>query len=143
MVPCQVVIDTNVMVSAYRSRKGAAFELVRRIGDPRFKLNVSTALLLEYEAKLKAAMATDGLTDLWKVDRFLDVLAAMAHRRSIYFSFRSEEFHAGDAFIVDLAIASGARFVITYNLRHFTGLKRYGRIAMRPRDFLRLLEATP
>ena len=104
MVPCQVVVDTNIMVSAYRSKRGAAFELLRRFDDPRFEVNVSSALLLEYEAKLKAAMAADGLKDLWKVDRFLDVLAEMANRRSIYFSFRAEESHEKDAFIVDLVV---------------------------------------
>ena len=53
MAPIQVVIDTNVLVSASRSRRGASYRLVRMIGDPRFQINLSCALLLEYEEKLK------------------------------------------------------------------------------------------
>ena len=66
---------------------------------------------------------------------------ALANMRSIYFSFRAEELHSDDAFLIDLAIASGSRFVITYNLRHLAGLRRFGRIPIRPAGFLRWLES--
>ena len=140
MNPIQIVIDTNVLVAAYRSRYGAAFQLLSQLHDTRIEVNVSSALLFAYEAKLKEQLSSDGITELWKADKFLDALAEMANRRKIYFSFRSEEFHADDAFIVDLAIASGAPFVITYNIRHFMGLKRYGKMPITPGDFLRWLE---
>lgn len=140
MDPVQIVIDTNVLVCALRSRRGASALLMRRLRDPRMQVNVSSALLLEYEAKLKDEMMRQGLSDLRKVDRFLDALAAMANRRSIYFSFRTEAVDPGDAFLVDLAVASGARFVITYNLRHLAGIRRFGKTPIRPGDFLRWLE---
>ena len=43
------VLDTNVLISALRSRNGASFELLKRIGTPGWRLHISTALLLEYE----------------------------------------------------------------------------------------------
>ena len=51
-MPFQVVIDTNVLVAAARSNLGASFEVVRlfAVGDSRWQWNISTALLLEYEA---------------------------------------------------------------------------------------------
>ena len=45
----EVVVDTNVWIAALRSRRGASFQLLRRVGDPRWRLHGSTALLLEYE----------------------------------------------------------------------------------------------
>ena len=45
----QAVLDTNVLISALRSRNGASFELLKRIGKPGWRLHISTALLLEYE----------------------------------------------------------------------------------------------
>ena len=141
MEPVQIVIDTNVLVSALRSRRGASARLMRKIRDPRLQVNVSSALLLEYEAKLKEEMIRQGLSGLERVDRFLDELAAISNRRSIYFSFRVEQVHPGDAFIVDLAVASGARFVVSYNLRHLAGIRKFGKIPIRPGDFLRWLEA--
>ena len=45
----QIIIDTNVMVSALRSSQGASYrllDLVKDIDDKRFRINVSTALIL-------------------------------------------------------------------------------------------------
>ena len=47
-----VVLDTNVLVSALRSRKGAAFRLVSLVGMGHFDVAVSVPLVLEYEDAL-------------------------------------------------------------------------------------------
>ncbi|KPA16606.1 twitching motility protein PilT [Candidatus Magnetomorum sp. HK-1] len=54
----QVIIDTNVIVSAFRSKKGASHLLVKllRDQDTRWEANISTALILEYESVLKREM---------------------------------------------------------------------------------------
>jgi predicted nucleic acid-binding protein len=44
----RVVLDTNVLVSALRSRSGASFRLISMLGDPRWQSVVSVALILEY-----------------------------------------------------------------------------------------------
>ncbi len=58
----QIVIDTSVMVAAARSRSGASFELLRlfETGDARWEWNISTALLVEYEAVLKREQHRQG-----------------------------------------------------------------------------------
>jgi predicted nucleic acid-binding protein len=80
-MPIQVVIDTNVLVAAARSNAGASFELLRlfAIGDERWQWNISTALLLEYEAVLKREQHRQGRS-LAVADRFLDDVAARANR---------------------------------------------------------------
>jgi predicted nucleic acid-binding protein len=45
----KIVIDTNVIVSALRSRRGASFAVLQRIGDVWEHL-ISVPLILEYEA---------------------------------------------------------------------------------------------
>ena len=45
----RVVIDTNVLVSALRSRRGASFRLVQKLGSPQFQPIISPPLCLEYE----------------------------------------------------------------------------------------------
>lgn len=47
---CDVVIDTNVFVSALRSKNGASYKLITMVGKGRFDVNVSVPLVLEYEA---------------------------------------------------------------------------------------------
>jgi predicted nucleic acid-binding protein len=44
-----VVLDTNVVISALRSRRGASFAIIRRIGQAWAPL-ISVPLILEYEA---------------------------------------------------------------------------------------------
>lgn len=44
-----VVLDTNVVVSALRSRRGASFAILSKIGEAWMPL-ISVPLILEYEA---------------------------------------------------------------------------------------------
>src|SRR5438270_5924805 len=47
------VLDTNILVAALWSRKGASFELLSRAIEGRLAIAVSVALALEYEDVLK------------------------------------------------------------------------------------------
>jgi predicted nucleic acid-binding protein len=49
----QIVIDTNVLVAALRSKRGAAYRLLKSVGDNRWRANLSVPLLLEYEDVVK------------------------------------------------------------------------------------------
>src|ERR1039458_5556009 len=88
-MPIQIVIDTNVLVAAARSNAGASFELIWLFaaGDARWQWNISTALLVEYEAVLKREQHRQGRS-LAMVDRFLDDLAARANRHAIFYLIR-------------------------------------------------------
>ncbi len=46
-MPRRVVLDTNVVVSALRSRQGAAWRLFQRVGTAAFDHVLSVALILE------------------------------------------------------------------------------------------------
>ena len=69
----EVVLDTNVLVTALRSRRGASFQLIRLIGEGAFLPNVSVALALEYEEVLKRPDIVPGLTGA-DIDGFLDFI---------------------------------------------------------------------
>jgi predicted nucleic acid-binding protein len=43
----QVVIDTNVLVAALRSKLGASFRLLGLLGDNRWRPNITVAMMLE------------------------------------------------------------------------------------------------
>jgi predicted nucleic acid-binding protein len=40
----EIVLDTNVLVAAFRSKRGASYGLVRSLGEADWRLNVSVAL---------------------------------------------------------------------------------------------------
>src|SRR5437588_9329693 len=49
----RVVLDTNVVVSALRSRRGTAYRLLMLLDDSRWQPYLSVPLALEYEDVLK------------------------------------------------------------------------------------------
>jgi len=142
MEPIQIVIDTNVLIAAFRSRTGASNKLISTIGDPRWELNVSTALVLEYEAVLKRTLKEQG-KPVGLADESLDALVAVANRRSIATRYRPSLRDADDDFVLELALEAGAAYVVTFNVRDFEGLKQYGVGVVRPGEFLRILEGHP
>ena len=50
--PLTVVLDTNVLEAAFRSRRGASFAVLSLVGTGCFEIAVSVPLVLEYEEVL-------------------------------------------------------------------------------------------
>ena len=142
MNPVQIVIDTNVLVSAFRSRHGASNKLLAAIGDPRWKINISTSLALEYEEVLKRTLKDQGRS-LKLAEEAVDGLLALANRQSTPVRYRPMSSDADDEFILELAIESRAAYLVTFNIRDFKALERYGVHVVRPSEFLRIMEEHP
>lgn len=136
----QVVIDTNVVVAAARSNDGASFELLRLFaaGDARWQWNISTALLLEYEAVLKREQHRQGRS-MAVIDKFLDDLAARANRHAIFYLIRPFLTDPDDELILELALASRASYIVTHNRDDFRDAGRFGLGVLTPGEFLRIL----
>jgi len=139
MKPVSVVVDTNVLVAAARSQRGASFALLQTLPSAKWRMNLSPALMLEYEAKLKTEALRQG-RPLAVVDRFLDFLASISDRRQTYFLLRPFLRDPGDDFVIELAVAARAQFLVTHNVRDFAGAAEYGINVIRPHEFLRLLK---
>ncbi len=136
----QVILDTNVMVTAFRSRQGASFRLLQLLeqGDSRWQVNVSTALILEYEAVLKREMHRQGKS-MSLIDSFLDDFVASANRHSIFFLLRPYLRDADDDFILELAFASKTEYIVTYNVNNFAYAKQIGVEVVTSKQFLQLI----
>lgn len=134
----EAVLDTNVIISALRSRNGASFALLRRVGRPGWRIHISTALLLEYEEVARREAGA-----LWarpeRVEAVLRFIAASAAEHAISFRWRPFLSDPDDDFVLELAIAAGARYIVTHNVRNFVGVESLGVKALRPREFLKLL----
>ena len=138
----QVVLDTNVLVAALRSRRGASHRLLRLVGDPRWQINLSVPLLLEYEDVLKRADTGHALT-LEEVDDVLNFLCASASLREIFYLWRPVLPDPKDDFVLELAVESGCEYIITFNSKDFVGAEKFGVSVMRPQEFLRELGEIP
>ncbi len=128
----RAVLDTNVIVSAARSDRGRAFQLLSAVGSGRFEISVSVALILEYEHALRrySPLAPDDVADL------LDFLCSVANRQRIFYLWRPFLRHSHDDFILELAVASRSEYLVTFNKRDFKGAAQFGIRVVEPREFL-------
>ena len=79
-----IVIDTNVIIAALRSKKGASNKLLSLVGTSKFEIHDSVALILEYEDVLQRQRTELGLSED-EVSIFIDSLCAMAQHHKIFF----------------------------------------------------------
>ena len=137
-----MVVDTNVLVAAVRSRNGASFRLLSLLGEGLYTPCVSVPLVFEYEDVLKREVKDLPLTEQ-DVDELLDYVCAVAERRPVFFLWRPLLKDPKDDFILELAVESGSQYIVTFNTRDFEGCERFGIEAMGPRELLRRLIKTP
>ena len=131
----QIVIDTNLSVSALRSKRGASFRLLRLLGDSRFEISVSVPLVIEYEKAAKGTVRRGGLSSR-EVDDILDFICAVARHRKIYYLWRPLLRDPKDDMVLELAVAGGCDFIVTYNQRDFIGAEKFGIGVLTPKEFL-------
>jgi putative PIN family toxin of toxin-antitoxin system len=131
----QVVIDTNVLIAAQRSQRGASSKLMSLVGTGRFDIHISVPLVLEYEEVLLRQRVQFGLTPADVAD-IVDALCALATPHEIYFLWRPYLHDRKDELILELAVAAHCDYIITYNKRDFSGVETFGIRVIDPRTFL-------
>lgn len=134
----QVVLDTNVIVSALRSRRGASFAILQRIGEAWEPL-ISVPLILEYEAVGKREAERLGIPAS-TVDAIVRAFCFIGRETSVHFRVRPFLPDPGDEFLLELAVAGAADAIVTHNVRHFAGVEQFGVPVLTPREFLGRIE---
>ncbi|MDP2181000.1 MAG: putative toxin-antitoxin system toxin component, PIN family [Actinomycetota bacterium] len=132
----RVVIDTNVIISGLRSRKGASFRILRMIGSAEFEIALSVPLALEYEEVAKRESAELGLSHA-DVDVLMEYWCGIAHLQDIHFLWRPVLRDLEDDHVLELAVEAGCALIVTHNVRDFAGSEAFGVTAIRPGEFLR------
>lgn len=138
MPKSRIVIDTNVFISALRSRRGASFKLFSMLGGSAFDISVSVPLVLEYETLAKRQARALGL-DASTIDDILDYVCQVAGRREIFFLWRPFLKDPNDDLVLELAVESESEFIITYNRRDFVGIETFGIKVLTPKELLQKL----
>jgi putative PIN family toxin of toxin-antitoxin system len=133
-----IVIDTNVIVAALRSKRGASNKLLSLVGAKKFEIHDSVPLVLEYEDVLQRQRAELGFSQEDIAD-FIDSLCSMAHHHKIYFLWRPTLSDVNDELILELAVTAGCEFIVTHNVSDFKGVDRFGIQAITPKEFLQII----
>ena len=116
----RLVIDTNVIVAALRSARGASAALMLHVAEKRVKPLLSVALVLEIESVLSRPehLAATGLT-LELAQGFVDELCALAEPVQIHFAWRPMLHDAADEMVLEAAVNGQADALVTFNLKDF------------------------
>jgi len=119
----RLVVDTNVLVTAFRSRTGAAAEVARLIRRRELTMVATVALFLEYEAVLTRPehLARAEMTAA-EAQRVLDVLAAVVEPVEPHFLWRPRLRDPDDDMVLEAAANGRADAIATFNARDFAGV---------------------
>ncbi|HKR67040.1 MAG TPA: putative toxin-antitoxin system toxin component, PIN family [Thermoanaerobaculia bacterium] len=136
-----MVLDTNVLVAALRSRRGASFEVLSRIGKGTFEIAVSVSLVLEYESVLLRHVPQSPFTEN-DIRDLIDYLCDSAVWQEIFFLWRPYLRDPNDDLILELAVAATCDAIVTHNTRDFGGAEQLGIQVMTPGTFLQRLRGS-
>lgn len=142
MAQLTVVLDTNVVVSGLRSRRGASFQLLSMIGQEAFELCLSVPLILEYEEVL-TRQADELFLDIQSVGVVLDYFCQVGRSAEVYFLWRPRLRDPGDDMVLEAAVAGQCDYIVTHNLKDFAESASFGIPAISPKDLLHDLRGLP
>ncbi len=134
MPPPLVVLDTNVLVAAIKSRRGASFAVLERVGTGVFDIAVSVPLVVEYE---HAMVRERGAVPAVAVRDIIDYVCKVAVRQPIFFLWRPFLRDPADDMVAEVGFAAGAKAIITHNRRDFVGVESLGLAVLSPHELLK------
>ena len=129
-------MDTNVLLSAFRSRKGSSFRLLQLVDSGQFHINLSVPLFSEYESVLKREQHK---LDNKTVDDILNYLALVGSKHEIFYLWRPVLKDPKDDHVLELAVKSNSGFIVTFNKRDFAGAEQFGIKLASPMEYLQYL----
>lgn len=131
----QIVVDTNVLVSGLRSRRGASYRLLELVGKGYFEINLSVPLVPEYEDVLSRQQS-----ELWvsqeAVDALLDYFCLVGRQHQIFFLWRPFLRDSKDDMVLELAVKAECESIITHNKKNFRGVEEFSLQVLTPGEFL-------
>lgn len=136
----QLVMDTNVLVSALRSQYGASYMFLMLLEQEKYELNLSVPLAIEYEAVAKRLIGQITLNNR-EIENILDYVCSVAHHQQVFYLWRPFLKDPKDDMILELAVAAGCEIIVTYDKDNFHGVEQFGIRALTPKEFLQEIGA--
>ena len=123
MKKLKIIIDTNILFTALRSNLGASYKLISLLPSELFDFAVSVPLVVEYEDVLKRSNKLEGISPE-DINDFIDFLVSIAERKKVHYLWRPFLKDPCDDMLVELAVASNADAIVTYNKKDFHNVEK-------------------
>lgn len=75
-----------------------------------------------------------------QIDAILDQICKRGEEQRIFFQWRPQLPDPDDDMLLELALASGCKTIVTANVRDFASVAEFGITALEPREFARILQ---
>jgi len=134
----KVVIDTNIWISALISKEGLGREIIRLALQDKIYPQISTSLLVEYEA----VMQRDKIQKLCiltskEQEELFHAYLSTCKWNEIFYLWRPNLDEKDDDFLVELAVASNSKVIITDNKKDIeNGELQFDFEVFTPKEFL-------
>lgn len=138
----RVVIDTNILYAGLYSSTGASFQLLRLVRSGRVIPCISVTLAMEYEAVLSARSQELDLTQD-QLAGFLGHFVSLSEWIKVFYLWRPGLRDPGDDMVLETAVAARADFIVTHNIKDFSGADRFGIRVVTPGWFVHNIGGTP
>jgi putative PIN family toxin of toxin-antitoxin system len=139
----RLVLDTDVLVAAMRSRGGASWQLVDRALAREFTLLLSVPLFLEYEAVLtREEHRKVHRLSVPELDEVINSLVRVAEAVQIRFLWRPLLSDPTDDMVLETAVNGRADLLVTFNQKDFAAVAEgFAFKILRPSEALHRLRA--
>lgn len=115
-----VVIDSNIFISAILSQNGMAIEVLRCALKEKFIPQFGEKLFKEYEDVVsREYILNSSKLSSEEIDELLNSLISVSKWNEIYYLWRPNLSDEGDNHLVELAVASNSKYIITHNKKDF------------------------
>lgn len=123
-----------------KSALGASHRLISLVKAGQVRPAVTTPLTVEYESVLMRPGMLPPVFGPEEVSHFLDWFVSVSTRHRVHYLWRPRLSDPQDDLVLEAAMAASARYIITFNVRHFRDLASLGIVVQTPGQFLKHLQ---
>ncbi len=128
-------MDTNVLISALMSRRGASFKVLSLIGTDKFDIHLSVPLVLEYEqVALRTSWSKKPSNN--QISNIIDYICATGYKHKIHFLWRPRAKDPKDDMVLEVAVTGQCDSIVTFNKKDFAEAESFGISLLTPQEFL-------
>ena len=104
--------------------------------DNVFVSNISVPLFIEYESVAKRENLVKNLSEK-DIEVILDYFLSKSKIQQIFYLWRPILKDPKDDLVLELAVKSQSKYIITFNKKDFIGCENFGVVAVTPYEFMK------